>query len=215
MSDTDIPVPPTFYRVRNWDDLHENAQSRPLKYLRWLASPILINTSDYAELMDHVDGLAHFGLWKAFTELAAQCQPRGSLLKPGGVPHNQKSIALALRCSKEILQTAINRYLSLGWLEEVPFTKQGLSVPSDNQENSRESLQNSRAPLQKSTNNARAREQYSTGHNTKPPVAPLEGGPPPNGNHGPLRRPRGRSRTEELAQHIYDSHHAQQKEPRQ
>lgn len=171
MSEADNGTPRTFYRICRWAELYENAQSRPLKYLRWLPNPIMLGSSDYAELLDHPNGMAHYGLWKAFTELAAQCQPRGSLLKEGGTPHNQKSIALTLRCSIEILQESIGSFLSLGWLEEVPFTKHGIYDTLENLQGSKDSLQESRGKIQTSTNNARARDTEGNGkiHTPLPP----------------------------------------------
>jgi hypothetical protein len=172
----DNGTPRTFYRVRRWNEDYENAQSRPLKYLRWLASPILLGTSDYAELLDHPNGLAHYGLWKSFTELAAQCQPRGSLLKEGGVPHTQKSIALTLRCSIEILQEAIGSFLHLSWLEEVPFTKQSILLSPEIHQTSKEPLQKSQDKIQTGTNNARAREHGMELQDNSPPPPSIEGG---------------------------------------
>lgn len=177
MSPENGTTPRTFYRVCRWDEEYENAQSRPLRFLRWLPAPIRIGTSDYAELLDHKDGLAFYGLWRSLTELAAQCQPRGSLLKEGGYPHTQKSIALTLRCSIEILQESIKMFLHLGWLEELNFSKDSISVLSDNRVIPVGTLQKSKELIQTSTNNARARENGMEGKDTNSPLPPsTEGG---------------------------------------
>lgn len=205
-----------FYRVCRWEELYENSQSRPLKYLRWLASPIMIGTSDYAELMDDPNGMAYYGLWKSFTELAAQCQPRGSLLKEGGTPHLQKSIALTLRCSEDFLQKAIGWFLHLGWLQEVPFTKEGIYSTLETNHDAKGSPQNTKEKIQTSTNNARARDtEWNRREN--PPVVPPGGGTATH-NSQTDRRYRGRrmqSRTAELAQYIYDEHRKREQEKQQ
>jgi hypothetical protein len=169
-------TPRTFYRVCNWSRDYEISQSRPVKHMYWVARPIRITGSDYAELLDEPEGIAFYGIWHAIIELSANCEPRGSLLKPGGTPHLQKSIARALRISEEILQRSISCFLSLGWLEEVPFTKQSISSLSDNHQHARESLQNGTSEKQISRALARADEQDRTVDKNTPLPPSAEGG---------------------------------------
>lgn len=172
----DNGTPRTFYRVCNWSRDYEIAQSRPVRHMYWVARPVLITGSDYAELLAEPDGIAYYGIWHAIIELSANCQPRGSLLKPGGTPHLQTSIARALRISEDLLQRSISCFLSLGWLEEVPFTKQSISALSDNHQQTNGMLQETHRTLQTSKALARAGEQDKTLHNHSPQPPSTEGG---------------------------------------
>jgi hypothetical protein len=170
---------PSFYRIRNWNRDYEVSQSRHIEYLKWVPRPILINTTDYAEIMEHPDGMAIYGVWQAVIELGARCEPRGSLLKPGGTPLLQTSIAHTLRISIELLQKSISLFLYLGWLEELPFTKHTISEPVDNYTNGVGTVRNALEQKQMSVDSHARAERRGEENTTTPP-------PPPTG--GAVRR---------------------------
>lgn len=180
MSD-DKGTPRTFYRIRNWNEDFENNRTRELKYLEWVAfpNPMIRGGGDaYAELMDHPDGAAHFGFWCACVFLAARSHPRGTLLREGGVPHSQASIALTCRIPAPMCEIAARRLIHLGFLEEVPFTKQGLSQPAPSRDvTARMPHGGAGKPQEPATTRARANGREGKG-NTTPPTPPLPGGAP-------------------------------------
>jgi hypothetical protein len=116
-------TPKTFYRIRDWANRFENNRTRDLKYMEWVAFPNPLGGDVYAELLNHPNGAAHWGFWCACVFLASKCAPRGTLLREGGVPHTQRSIALTCRIPADTCGEAAGRLIQLGWLEQLPFTK--------------------------------------------------------------------------------------------
>ena len=106
-------------RIREWDKNFENAGSRKLKRLEWVAIPNKTDGEGYTALVDHPDAAAHLGAWYAIVEAASKQDPRGNL--PGGIPHTIGGICRSLgrmsRLPSEIFQHVIPRLLEIGWLE--------------------------------------------------------------------------------------------------
>lgn len=105
------------YRIRNWDRHYETSKTRPLKNLSWISLPIALDSDGYAELMEHENGASHFGTFVAILEVAAHCVPRGCLLRARAVPHDARSLSRVCRIPEPIVQEAIDRLLSIGWIE--------------------------------------------------------------------------------------------------
>jgi len=123
---SNIETPGTYYRIKNWETLFENNRSRLIKRLDWVVLPISIGTDAYAELLDHPDGAAHLGFWCACVMVAGKAHPRGALLRDSGAPHTPTSLARLCNIPAPTCQIGAARLTSLSWLEELPFTKQGL-----------------------------------------------------------------------------------------
>jgi hypothetical protein len=107
------------YRIRNWDDHFENAASRKLKRLDWVAIPNRMDGAGYTALVDHPNGAAHLGAWLAIVEVASK-QPkefRGNL--PNGVGGICQCLGRISRLPSGIFQEVIPRLIEIGWLEEV------------------------------------------------------------------------------------------------
>lgn len=105
------------YHVRNWDRHYETNKTRILKTMSWLALPVALDSDGYAELIDHQNGAAHFGIFVALLEVAARCQPRGCLLRARKVPHDALSLARVCRIPASLMQEAVERLVSVGWIE--------------------------------------------------------------------------------------------------
>ncbi len=105
------------YRIRDWDKHFENNRTRLLKHLDWVPMPNKQDGDGYTELVDHPDGPAHYGAWCAIVQVASKCHPRGTLLRDGSTPHTPQSLARKSRLPAGILQAAITRLLSIGWIE--------------------------------------------------------------------------------------------------
>jgi hypothetical protein len=164
--------PRVFYRIRGWSEEFENNQSRVLKYLQWVVVHNVLGTDAYAELLDHPNGAAHFGVWTSCLMLAASCNPRGTLLKEGGVPHQQTSIARVCRIPAALCYEALERLVKIGWLEELPVTEH---VPLG-VEHKRARFQQTTATAQQTAVTSRARVE-GNGMEYKTPLPPsAEGG---------------------------------------
>ena len=129
-----LPVPPTrpsrqgdetlnTYRIRDWDRYFENASSRKLKRLDWVAIPNKTDGEGYTALVDHPDAAAHLGAWYAIVEAASKATPRGSL--PGGFSHGIGGICRSLgrisRLPEKIFLEVIPRLLEIGSARRSPI----------------------------------------------------------------------------------------------
>jgi len=104
-------------RIKNWDKHFENNRTRELKKLSWVPFPNKLDGDGYTELLEHKNGAAYFGCWCVICEVASKCDPRGTLLRDGGKPHNSASLSRITRFSQNVLEEAIKILLSIKWLE--------------------------------------------------------------------------------------------------
>lgn len=122
------------WRIRDWNEHYEGADSRKrVGSLTWLKLPVNLGGSGYLELVEAKEGPAHFGVWVALLELAATCRSRGTLQRSNGRPHDLASIARATRISEDLIGRALERLVSLGWVELNPAPDMGsenLPVPA-------------------------------------------------------------------------------------
>ena len=113
-------------KIRDWEHHFENNRTRELKSLGWVPLPNRQDGDGYTELLDHKDGASHYGAWVAIVQVASRCDPRGTLLRDGRtslhcskIAHDSASLSRMTRIPKHILQAAIERLISIGWLEAV------------------------------------------------------------------------------------------------
>src|ERR1035438_960172 len=104
-------------RIAGWDKHFECSQSRNLKTMAWVPVRVNLAGDGYTELLNHERGAAHFGGWIGLVEVGALCQPRGTLKRGNGKPHDAESLSRITRIPVEILAEAIPRLLDIGWLE--------------------------------------------------------------------------------------------------
>lgn len=130
------------YRIRDWDKHFENAASRKLTRLSWVAIPNKMDGEGYTALVEHRNGAAHLGAWYAIVEIASKQEPRGNL--PGGITHDLGGICRSLgrisRLPPEVFREVIPRLLEIGWLED--FDCQNSQV-HHNQQNVQEKVADS------------------------------------------------------------------------
>jgi hypothetical protein len=103
------------YRIHNWSEDFENAASKKLKRLDWVAIPIKLDGDGYAFLVDHPSGAAHFGAWIAIVEIAAKQDPRGTL--PDGIGGIAWSLSRISRLPHSVFEEVLPRLIELGWVE--------------------------------------------------------------------------------------------------
>ncbi len=111
---------PKVLRVRNWNKLYENNRTRGLKRMEWVPVPNRMDGDGFTELLDHPNGVAHFGCWNLCLQVASRCDPRGVLVRTDGRPHDAVSLARITRAPAAAFEETIPRLLTIGWLEAAP-----------------------------------------------------------------------------------------------
>lgn len=169
-----------FLRVVNWEDHFEKKGTRELKRATWVPFPNKHDGDGYTQLLDHADGPAHFGCWCALAQVASKCEPRGTLVKDTGQPHDIGSLSRMTRIPQTILRDAIARLISpIGWLEDISQLVVTKGVGGMSQEGATKSQQSATAPaLQDSTGQDKTgqnTEECSEGVKARPSLPP----PPP------------------------------------
>ena len=104
--------------IANWADHFENSRTSGVKSMHWVPVPTKLDGDGYTELIDHPEGAAHYGCWMGIVHVAAKCEQRGVLLRATGQPHDAASLSRITRMPVELMQTAIERLLQIGWLTE-------------------------------------------------------------------------------------------------
>ena len=104
--------------VKGWSEHYETAASRKLENPRWVAVPNRHDGTGFMELMDHPNGMAHFGAWVLILQVASRMPERGVLRTDRGRDLAAHSLARLTSGDCDIFQEAITRLLDIGWLEE-------------------------------------------------------------------------------------------------
>lgn len=117
------------FRIRNWTSIFENAESRKLKALKWVAMPNKMNTQGYTALMDHPNGAAHLGAWCAIVEICSAREPRelrGTLPESdGSIGGISRVLGRISRIPPVVFEELIPRLIQdpeIQWIELDPTT---------------------------------------------------------------------------------------------
>ena len=119
------------YRITGWNKHFENNRTRELKVMAWIPVPNKMDGDGYTELMEHPDGAAHFGAWYAILEVASKCDPRGTLLRNSGRPHDSASLSRITRIPTKVFDDALPRLVSIGWIETYEIPQEGAGIPQE------------------------------------------------------------------------------------
>ena len=92
------------YRIKNWQDIYEVNRSRELKSVKWIPVPVNLSGDGYCQIMEQKNGPAIFGTFISLVELAAQCEPRGTLIRSSGEPHDFASIGRICRINSTLIE---------------------------------------------------------------------------------------------------------------
>lgn len=105
------------FRITGWDDHFENNRTRDLKSLTWIPVPNKHDGDGFTDLLSDDDGVTHFGVWILILQVASKCEPRGTLLRDGGRPHDYASLSRMTRAQTQVIESAVARLLTIGWIE--------------------------------------------------------------------------------------------------
>ena len=109
-------------RIKDWDAIYEKADTRKLAKMSWIAVPVKQDGDGYTELVTHTNGGFHLGAWLALLQIAAKCDPRGTLIRDTGLPHTPATLSRMSRLPVDMLSEAIPRLIAIGWLEDTETT---------------------------------------------------------------------------------------------
>ena len=107
------------YTIAQWHSRFENNRTRELKRLDWVPIPNQLDGDAYTLIMAHEHGAAIYGAWIACVKVASRCDPRGTLLREGGKPHDSATLSRITRVPEPIVQEMLQLLSSpdVGWLE--------------------------------------------------------------------------------------------------
>jgi hypothetical protein len=119
------------YKIKNWDTIYENNRTRGLKSMAWLPLPVKLNGDGYTLLMEMENGPALFGAFVSVLEVAASCNPRGSLIRANNTPHDPVSLARLTRINQQIItEMLIVCSQECKWLDFIDLSE-GATIPHD------------------------------------------------------------------------------------
>jgi hypothetical protein len=117
------------YRIKDWDDVFENHESRKLKSLRYVSWPARSDSEAFTRLMRTPEGVLAFGVFSALVSVAAKMTPRGVLADDKG-PLDAERLATRIGAPEAIVASAIDLLASkkIGWLQDADETESDSAV---------------------------------------------------------------------------------------
>ncbi len=130
------------YRITNWNETYENNRTRELKSMAWVPVPNTHDGDGYTTLVDRKNGAAILGAWLVILQVASKCEPRGTLVRDGGKPHDARSLSRMTRLPEQIIKEAIEICsIETQWLEiaevaeesqdDAEIPQDGAEIPQD------------------------------------------------------------------------------------
>ena len=108
------------YRIKNWNELYEKAQTRKCKDMKWVAVPNKLDGSGYAMVAAHPRSCELFTAWILILEVASKMPTRGVLFKDGK-PVGPCELSRRTRFPEDIFNLAFLVLIQpdIDWLERV------------------------------------------------------------------------------------------------
>lgn len=126
------------YAIRDWDTIYENNRTRELKTLAWVPIPNNHDSDGYTLLLSHKNGAALFGAWIACVQVASRCDPRGTLLRRSGIPHDAASLSRITRIEQAVIEQMLSiADRELKWLVcndlrvDAGIPQEGATIPQE------------------------------------------------------------------------------------
>jgi len=133
------------YKITDWNKRFENHRSRELRRMDWVPLPNEMDSDEYTELIDDPQGASFLGVWLALILLASKCEPRGTLVRSGGRPHDPASISRISRIDLAVCRDAIAKIREVGWLTAEVYENSDVAESRDDLAESRGDLAENRA----------------------------------------------------------------------
>ena len=117
-------------RIVDWSKHFENNRTRELKSLLWAPLPNKFDGDGYTEMVAGKGGAEIYGCWVACVLVASRCDPRGTLVRDCGLPHDSVSLSRITRLPRRAFDAMIERALSAGWLEHCDDPAPNCEIPA-------------------------------------------------------------------------------------
>lgn len=104
------------YRIHNWREIFERADSRKCQKLNWIAQPCRHDGRGFKKLMRA--NPQHYLAWVLMVQVAANCPKRGCLADELG-PLTAEDLSLKTDCPAAVFEAAFEPLIAVGWLEKV------------------------------------------------------------------------------------------------
>ncbi len=110
----------TAYRIKNWDENFEIAQSRVYKRLSWVAIPNKHDGKSFRRIAKHPKADSIFAAWVLIVQVASKQKRRGLLMDEEG-PLTPEDLSDQTGFPEEIFKLAFSVLSEsrIGWLEKV------------------------------------------------------------------------------------------------
>ena len=89
-----------------------------MKVMQWVPFTNSHDGDGFTQLMSRKNGTAIFGAWVLIVQVASKCNPRGTLLRSNGKPHDFETLARMTRGESKIFEESIKTLKEIGWIEE-------------------------------------------------------------------------------------------------
>lgn len=96
------------YVITNWNTCFENNRSRGLKTLFYVPVPNSHDGENYSLIMEQENAAEIYTAWMLMIQVASKCEPRGTLVRGNGEPHDSASLARKTRGKKEWFDQALD-----------------------------------------------------------------------------------------------------------
>ena len=123
-----MPESPPTYRIARWRKTFEHRDlRRPGRSMPWVKVPTHHDGDGLTELLQHPNGVAHYGIWVLLLGVGSRCSPRGVLIRKNSSPHTSATVARIVRSTETMAEEAWLRFIQIGWLE--PRRERARSAP--------------------------------------------------------------------------------------
>ncbi len=107
------------YRIKNWNDVYENAASRKLKSLHWFASPNSFKGAGMQYIRKHDRKYELLCAWWLICRMGSRTPKRGLFVADSGRPLTSADFEEETFWPKELFDFALPEFCKIGWLEKV------------------------------------------------------------------------------------------------
>jgi hypothetical protein len=117
-----------YYRIKDWNTIFENAESRKYKKLNWVPMPNKWDGLGFSRLRKHKNFISAFSGWSLIVQIASKMPQRGVLVTADGWELSPEDMADLTGCPVEVFRRAIEVLSDpkIGWIEEV--SEEGVAV---------------------------------------------------------------------------------------
>jgi len=110
----------TMYKIKNWDSIYENSESKKYKKLSWVAVPNKHEGKGWGRMVAQKNNIHLFCGWNLIVQIASKCNPRGSLVDDGKAL-TAEDMAFMTGFPESLFKVCLNWFSDpkIAWLEDL------------------------------------------------------------------------------------------------